>query len=671
MTIPGDGEDVRDHFRASLETSEYENTSNIFHVTAAKETFKLLKRCETLLKQYSVVNQKQSDHIQKDTLKVAIDDRPKTNVFHEDVSYLDMTAANKKMNESKEYLGDMMNSAYSDKTFRCSISMTEGPIGNILHRSATSLNSEKNEKILQHKKLDIVKSNSSEKFIEDVQQVYDVCLAQVDSDETEKAITPDIDLINSADCPYIDLPAGHLTIQQSSKYGQLNRIEKRLFFDQSKKYYCGILNDWLLCYADGPVSSCPTHTLYLKSNGIEIEHSGEGKKRDICFQITTADPNIKFVFQANNEVDAKEWIHAIEAAIRCDKSSVAKNNRKLPTPPLFKRLTYNGCHGKINGTTSNFGSSDSIYEEPSPLYQFLEPTDLLITKTTQTINKEIADQPPDLPTKNNNSIDIEQKYEYDIPKCPPQPLKNSTDQVENALHDSDTFETLMLNPMNKNQSTLSAIASRSVEKTDFQAVIKDVHNKLSSQLSAGQSIERLKKTPIKKTYSCSSNDSESIALTTPPQSLKEQKKQRKSITPNGSIQKKNESNEKSAKNWFLNRLNKTTSSTRSMTISSPPKTKQSEKENLLNSVEVCDNYDGSSDTPILKCSSSSSSSNNKSKVNMIINQFEASGHLAMFSVETLANNAVSSLSAFCDSDCNNYEPIMAVSSPPNSFMKKV
>lgn len=41
--------DVRAHFRASLETSEYENTSNLFHVTAAEQTAALLARCEILL----------------------------------------------------------------------------------------------------------------------------------------------------------------------------------------------------------------------------------------------------------------------------------------------------------------------------------------------------------------------------------------------------------------------------------------------------------------------------------------------------------------------------------------------------------------------------------------------------------------------------------------------
>ncbi|TMW41302.1 hypothetical protein DOY81_013617 [Sarcophaga bullata] len=36
--------DVRDYFKASLATSEYENTSNIFFMTAAETTEKLLNR---------------------------------------------------------------------------------------------------------------------------------------------------------------------------------------------------------------------------------------------------------------------------------------------------------------------------------------------------------------------------------------------------------------------------------------------------------------------------------------------------------------------------------------------------------------------------------------------------------------------------------------------------
>lgn len=45
--------DVRDYFRASLATSEYENTSNMFFMTESDSTEKLLQRCEQLLNRLS------------------------------------------------------------------------------------------------------------------------------------------------------------------------------------------------------------------------------------------------------------------------------------------------------------------------------------------------------------------------------------------------------------------------------------------------------------------------------------------------------------------------------------------------------------------------------------------------------------------------------------------
>lgn len=46
--------DVREYFKASLETSEYANSSNIFFLTAAEITEQLLYRCERLLEQLHI-----------------------------------------------------------------------------------------------------------------------------------------------------------------------------------------------------------------------------------------------------------------------------------------------------------------------------------------------------------------------------------------------------------------------------------------------------------------------------------------------------------------------------------------------------------------------------------------------------------------------------------------
>ncbi|XP_030388189.1 uncharacterized protein LOC115634523 [Scaptodrosophila lebanonensis] len=625
--------DVRAHFRASLETSEYENTSNPFHMTDAEQTVKLLSRCELLLSQIAD-KQAAPTPITSNWLDNCSGES-KTATTSEASSdgtgcYLEMMSTRVSKNTlsaSREYIDfASTGSVDSDKTFRCSSGQE------------TMVSGETNEKGKQH------------------QQLSDI-YQSMDDDETQMVMAPtDPDLSQVIDCPYSDLPAGHLAIQRSTKYGQLQRIEKRLFFDQSKKYYCGIIDDWMLCYVDGPTSCRPTNTLYLKSSAIEIEHFGEGKRRDVCFQITTADPNKKFIYQASNEVDAKEWIHAIEAAIRGDAANAnpatvsLKSTRRLPTPPVIKKC-YQAAPTKADQV-------DCIYEEPSALYNYSEPVVTL----------------PQLPEKTNSPCALAKRFEYDIPKCPPQPLTTNA-ETTGLLNMPDDTPAVEAKPQ---PSSLHGGL-----KLDFQAKVKTVHSELSSQLSpGGPSPERLKK-GVKKTYSCGSSDGEMLSLTTA--NPKEQKKQRKtSAAQTSTSPQKSPSKDcdKLAKNWFLSRLNKTAglatrgsmgTGTQGASTPSNAKCKQSEKWNLLDGLDLCDGHDPGAKT---EQTSNNNSSNHpltclkaeaKSKVNMIVNQFESNGHLkSMFSVE------LASLTSLCDSDtCNNYEPIMQVSTPPSSFLKKV
>ncbi|XP_073847591.1 PH domain-containing protein blown fuse [Musca autumnalis] len=775
--------DVRDYFRASLATSEYENTSNMFFVTESDSTEMLLQRCEQLLNRLTnnqCQNQQQSQQQQqhnlitytipkpvtattattvtnglqnqwqsgKDNIKLqqqqqqqlqhqqhhqshqkhsvttngsaaAATSQPDlqqsapTHLYQQqqdEVSYLDMSAANNKTKSSpssRESSADLNSSADSDKTFRCSTMIVKQKNKSFLHRLHDTMTTTTDEEAEN----DSIDGQLDDEF-EDDPQIYDICQVTTQGsdgeedhlEETQKAITPESHFsLPHMECPYMDLPAGHLAIHKSTKYGQLQRIEKRLFFDQSKKCYCGILNDWLLCYADGPTSNKPTITLYLKMPGIEIEHFGEGKRRDVCFQVSTSDPTKRFVFQAINEIDAKEWIHAIEAAIRSDIGTVIGSNsvtvtrsascRKLPTPPVMKKMTFLSTfqkaaevkqHSSTNAMSTSQTASDCIYEEPSPVYNVHQ----------KQVNGTGV---PDLPQKQNSPSALAERFEYDVPKCPPQPLKGQCNDETQLINPYDNeVETVVTTPQKSPTSpvgnfiTPPKINLKMEEKLNFQAKVKDVHSKLSSQLSNGGPVA-LKK-PLKKTYSSGSsqmNDGESLIMSTSPPAgnsspvAAELKKQKKSTTPQNSPQKTEKTS--ATKNWFLNRLNKTTSSTRSNSStnstnsSAPSKCKQSEKENLLNSSDTTDGYDNSDSnlssnpaSPILKSAASptsiaASAPNGKGKVNMLINQLEASGHLAsMFSVD-----AVASFSSFCDNDCNNYEPIMTVSSPPSSFLKKV
>ncbi|XP_065368680.1 uncharacterized protein blow [Calliphora vicina] len=708
--------DVRDYFKASLATSEYENTSNMFYLTASESTEQLLNRCECLLNRLSNKNHKlpintnasghnstfsplQSTRMESQQWQCNRDKdndaKQNQSSTEEEVSYLDMSASHNKNNgKSKSPVGKMLDfnsSGDSDKTFRCStfeVRQNKSFLHRI-HDTMTTTTDDDTDADDDNEE----NENRGDKVnhFEDDPQIYDICQVTTQGSdgeedeiglvETQTAITPDSHFsLPNIDCPYMDLPAGHLSIKKSTKYGQLLRIEKRLFFDQTKKCYCGILNDWLLCYADGPTSNRPTISLYLKIPSIEIEHFGEGKRRDVCFQITTCDPNKRFVFQAINEIDAKEWIHAVEAAIRSDIVGIEVRNsstRKLPTPPVMKKLTFMNSFQRGNEMSSITTSNDCIYEEPSPNHHY----------ATSASSEKL----PELPQKQNNSLALANQFEYDVPKCPPQPLKyNSGNDV------------LLINPYenkgtNSPEKTLPAtnclpsspppstqkISLKMEENLDFQAKVKDVHSKLTSQLSGGPNVKK----PLKKSVlSSPQSDAESLATpsiivscpTSPMPAATELKKQKKTTTittPPNSPQKMPNEKSSFAKNWFLNRLNKTTSSTRSNSSSpsnSPSKCKQSEKENLLNSSsDVCDGYDlqvsSMNSNPVSPILKSSSPTCGKSKVNMIINQLEASGHLAsMFTVD-----AVASFSSFCDNDCNNYEPIMTVSTPPSNQLKKV
>ncbi|XP_016958176.1 uncharacterized protein LOC108030076 [Drosophila biarmipes] len=619
--------DVRAHFRASLETSEYENASNLFHMTAAEQTASLLARCEILLAAFGsglglgcADEQAAAGHNHRSSLADCVDS--KVGAETGPSGYLEMLASpsssKNSLSASREYI-DLGSSGSLD---RCSVSQ---PV-----------------------------TGSSDK--EPHQQLYEICQGQgtgQDEDEAQQAITFTHELI--IDCPYADLPAGHLSLQRSTKYGQLQRIvPKRLFFDQTRKCYCGILNDWMLCYADGPTACRPSSTLYLKCSSIEIEHFGEGKRRDICFQITTDDPNKKFVYQANNEVDAKEWIHAIEAAIRGESGAhqalKSPPPRKLPTPPVQKKSAY--------------VATDIIYEEPSPIYGLMDSSAMVL---------------PKLPEKNNSPNALARRFEYDVPKCPAQPLQEATAGVASLGGEPESVELI-----NAEEIKVQPLPSRlhGNISLDFQAKVKTVHSELSTQLSAGgASPDRLKKA-VKKTYTNGSEPEMLSPLTSPVQTpTKEQKKQRKTITPQSSPGSKDCDKDKLARNWFLSRLNKSTKTATNSVSGSPnnAKCKQSEKENLLTDAELGEGYDGSPGdrdpglpgsqptSPCLKAADA------KSKVNMIINQFESSGHLStMFSVEALAANALASLTSFCESDgYNNYEPIMPLATTPSSFLKKV
>lgn len=665
------------------------------------------------------------------------------------------------------------NLVASDKSINSSLKTSKGAISVTSLASSYNIktdgtsdgndyqNSNVNEQNINRIKLfnKNARSNGSENIDNsDSQEIYDICdvetvsFSDVDEDEIHEetlSIAKATRMQSSAPdptCPYINLPAGHLAISKSTKYGQLQRIERRLFFDQNKKCYCGILNDWLLCYMEGPTSSNPSVSLYLKLPGIEVEHFGEGKRRDICFQISTSDSSRRYTFQALNEVDAKEWIHAIESAIRNESFSTSKKliTRKLPTPPNAKRLTFFGSYPTAAANYKFSSSHDSIYEEPwfenSDQNAGANSTSLIEIRDTTNENEDLI--APELPTKQNSPLALSLRFEYDIPKT--KVNDNRKDRFNNNTRNcnKNMDNHCSNNNINKRNSEdgkcktltpklcLSGFSSQLESNSDnlnFQAKVRTIHSKLSSQLNTGQSSNFRKLNRMITSYQVANQSDASDTLlngqnTLPTCSsftkshlssshLSDQKKHKK-ISFQGTAMKLNI--EKSgAKNWLLNRLTRSNSMIRpsASCASSGPNgnfkmTKHGEKQTLLNVFEssssdaASENTDGNKLLPTneqnlsnLKESSSIKTRDNsrqssssltassislngaRSKVNMIINQLEASGQLiGIFN----GNSTPSSMfGAFVNggagSDCNNYEPILSLqaSPPPATFLKRV
>ncbi|KAG5677963.1 hypothetical protein PVAND_007675 [Polypedilum vanderplanki] len=66
-------------------------------------------------------------------------------------------------------------------------------------------------------------------------------------------------------CPFTGLPAVHLKLMCSPITGLLTRLEKKLFFGQSKDFYAGILDKWILLYPSKSNDMKPSEHFYPKS----------------------------------------------------------------------------------------------------------------------------------------------------------------------------------------------------------------------------------------------------------------------------------------------------------------------------------------------------------------------------------------------------------------------
>lgn len=213
-------------------------------------------------------------------------------------------------------------------------------------------------------------------------------------------------------CPYTGLPAAHLKIMNSTQAGLLTRIEKKLFFAQSKDFYAGILEKWILLYPSKSNDMKPSECFYPKSVDSE---KGENQ-----FSVVT-NLGKRFHFQAPNGEEFGEWIQNIRKIIddgekveNCqlrDTQSSQLSFRKLPSPPPSGEETLDSGSSSENYYGFNRSSNQTVINNDERLYE--EP---LSSRRGGSEESEAAESPPSLPAKTGKKKLENVVHGYDVPK---------------------------------------------------------------------------------------------------------------------------------------------------------------------------------------------------------------------------------------------------------------
>ncbi|XP_050086369.1 uncharacterized protein LOC126571675 [Anopheles aquasalis] len=229
--------------------------------------------------------------------------------------------------------------------------------------------------------IDVEPTNAAEPVLEEHeyelttdQILYDECHQDpVEVEAEEDALQPLPECPAAPDdsqCPYGGLPASHLRLLHSPKHGTLFKQEKRLFFDQFKKYYIGLVGKWLLVY-NSHNDLKPWQTIYIKSIKLDLSLNEHINEKHLFQIYTQSDSKVHFLSPSFQ--DLNEWIVAIENNLiegktneRAEGSSTgsspgAASLRKLPLPP------YPGqSSGAVDETDLPIPChEDGIYEEPA------------------------------------------------------------------------------------------------------------------------------------------------------------------------------------------------------------------------------------------------------------------------------------------------------------------
>lgn len=239
-------------------------------------------------------------------------------------------------------------------------------------------------------------------------------------------------------CPFTGLPAAHLKIMSCTQAGLLTRVEKKLFFAQTKDFYAGILEKWILLYPSKSNDMKPSECFYPKSV--------ENDKAENQFSVVT-NAGKRFHFQAPNSDEFDSWMrnitNIVEESENCQLRELQSSQlsfRKLPSPPLDENEetygskssseNYYGFNRSSNQTVIN--NDERVYEEPCSSKRVVE-----VVEEKEEVAKD-GDKPPSLPAKTGKKGKEDEVHGYDVPK----PAKSIVDSENENIEDEAQIETL-------------------------------------------------------------------------------------------------------------------------------------------------------------------------------------------------------------------------------------
>uniref|UniRef100_A0A182M2G6 PH domain-containing protein n=1 Tax=Anopheles culicifacies TaxID=139723 RepID=A0A182M2G6_9DIPT len=307
----------------------------------------LLTQCEALLERFEKSSSVDSLLKEKDeeAVETTHQDERKDEEEEEENSYLDMSGSN---------------------TLKANNSSTS-----IVSIGETMEDDEPNDDDTMLFDTMLVQENSYDLTTDQI--LYDECLQEVDYEleqppatAVRTSPTPE-NALPESQCPFGGLPASHLRLQQSPKHGTLFKQEKRLFFDQFKKYYVGLIGKWLLVY-NSHNDLKPWQTIFIKSIKLDLNLNEQINEKHLFQIITHTDTKVHFLSPSFQ--DLNEWIVAIEnnliervergGAEEC--GAVLQVPRKLPLPPC-PVMSAESDETDLPSTSGHV--EDGIYEEPS------------------------------------------------------------------------------------------------------------------------------------------------------------------------------------------------------------------------------------------------------------------------------------------------------------------